>query len=237
VVHVLAQFGADEDFDADTVADHLDSVWDQLDFDANWLSATERIEAESALERFALWQTARSDRQLLGTEVPFSCDIDLGDERVRLTGTADRVERDALGRIRIVDFKTGRRPPTAADIAVQDQLGVYQLAVAEGAFAEVTGPDPETGGAELVYLRLPEGKGPLPKVFEQAALSDVPSGGRMLVCARRDDHLALWTLTVAGAPRLDRLADATAANGYAVVSAMGQLESGAWCVLASGTKT
>ncbi|WP_231920124.1 ATP-dependent helicase [Microlunatus soli] len=174
VVHVLAEYGATQELDADTIAGHLDSIWDQLDFDANWLSATERIEAESALERFALWQSARSDRELLGTEVPFSCTVTLGSERVRLTGTADRVERDGLGRIRIVDFKTGRRPPTAADIAVQDQLGVYQLAVAEGAFAEVTGPDAEPGGAELVYLRLPEGKGPLPKVFEQASLHDVP---------------------------------------------------------------
>jgi RecB family exonuclease len=174
VVHVLAEYGADHQLDADTVSGHLDSVWDQLDFDANWLSATERVEAEAALERFALWQSSRPDRELLGTEVPFSCEVTVGSERIRLTGTADRVERDTLGRIRIVDFKTGRRPPAAADIAVQDQLGVYQLAVAEGAFAEVTGPDARTGGAELVYLRLPEGKGPLPRVFEQASLQDVP---------------------------------------------------------------
>ncbi|HEY9291714.1 MAG TPA: ATP-dependent DNA helicase [Microlunatus sp.] len=174
VVHVLAEYGATQQLDADAIAGHLDSIWDQLDFDANWLSATERIEAESALERFALWQSARPDRELLGTEVPFSCEVDLGTDRVRLTGTADRVERDNQGRIRIVDFKTGRRPPTAADMAVQDQLGVYQLAVAEGALAEVTGSDARTGGAELVYLRLPEGKGPLPKVLEQASLQDVP---------------------------------------------------------------
>ncbi|GAB3929008.1 DNA helicase [Microlunatus endophyticus] len=174
VVHVLAEHGATQELDEQTLARNLDSVWDQLDFDANWLSATERIEAESALERFALWQSSRTDRELLGTEVSFSTEIDLGDQRVRLTGTADRVERDRLGRIRIVDFKTGKRPPTAADIAVQDQLGVYQLAVAEGAFAEVTGAGAQTGGAELVYLRLPDGQGPLPKVFEQAALSDVP---------------------------------------------------------------
>ena len=174
VVHVLAEYGAQQDLDADTVADHLDSVWDQLDFDANWLSATERIEAESALERFAVWQSSRPDRELLGTEVPFTTMINIGSEKIKITGTADRVERDGLGRIRIVDFKTGRRPPRAADIAVQDQLGVYQLAVAEGALSDVTGPGAEPGGAELVYLRLPEGKGPLPRVFEQASLADVP---------------------------------------------------------------
>ena len=174
VVHVLAEYGATEQLDAEAISGHLDTIWDQLDFDANWLSATERIEAETALERFAVWQSARPDRELLGTEVPFSCRITVGQERVKLTGTADRVERDSFGRLRIVDFKTGRRPPTAADVAVQDQLGVYQLAVAEGAFAEIAGPDAEPGGAELVYLRLPDGKGPLPKVFEQASLHDVP---------------------------------------------------------------
>ncbi len=174
VVHVLAQYGAGRELDVDAVADHLDTVWDQLDFDANWLSASERVEAETALERFDLWQAARPDRELLGTEVPFSCEVTAGAEPIRLVGTADRVERDADGRIRIVDFKTGRRAPTAADVVVQDQLGVYQLAVAEGAFAQVTGPGARTGGAELVYLRLPEGKGPLPRVFEQASLQDVP---------------------------------------------------------------
>jgi superfamily I DNA/RNA helicase/RecB family exonuclease len=192
VVHVLAEYGAGEGLDPDTIAENLDSVWDQLDFDANWLSATERIEAEAALERFALWQSARSDRELLGTEVSFECMVDAGGEQVKITGTADRVERDALGRIRIVDYKTGKRAPTASDIALQDQLGVYQLAVAEGAFAQVTGPGAQTGGAELVYLRLPEGPannpGPLPRVFEQAALSDVPfpvdTGG--------DDRYPTW---------------------------------------------
>ncbi len=36
---------------------------------------------------------------------------------------------------------------------MHDQLGVYQLAVQQGAFAEVAGPDARPGGAELVYLR------------------------------------------------------------------------------------
>lgn len=174
VVHALAHHGASTALDTETVAGHLASVWHQLDFVADWLSTAERIEAESAMERFTAWQAARSDRQLLGTEVPFRCDLDLGDDTVRLTGTADRVERDADGRIRIVDFKTGKRQPTAADVATDDQLGAYQLAVTRGAFRQLTGPDPHVGGAELVYLRLPDGSGPLPRVFEQASLEDVP---------------------------------------------------------------
>ena len=108
VVHVLAEYGAQPDADVASLTGHLDSVWDQLDFDANWLSAAERLEAEAAVERFVAWHQARSKQELLGTEVEFGFDITVDGERVRLTGTADRVERDPDGRIRIVDFKTSR---------------------------------------------------------------------------------------------------------------------------------
>jgi len=64
--------------------------------------------------------------------------------------------------------------PNAADVAVQDQLGVYQLAVQQGAFADVAGPQARPGGAELVYLRLSDGPTGQPKVFQQASLDDVP---------------------------------------------------------------
>ena len=59
-------------------------------------------------------------------------------------------------------------------MARQDQLGVYQLAVQQGAFAAVAGPDARPAGAELVYLRLADGPGTLPRVFQQASLDDVP---------------------------------------------------------------
>jgi RecB family exonuclease len=171
---VLAQYGAHSGADHEELSNHLESVWSQLAFDAHWLSAVERVEAESALERFLTWQEARPQLTLLGTEVEFSCDIDLGTDRVHLTGSADRVERDPDGRIRIVDFKTSKTTPTAADVALHDQLGVYQLAVQQGAFAGVVGDGARPGGAELVYLRLPDGDSGYPKTFQQASLDDVP---------------------------------------------------------------
>jgi len=174
VVHVLAEYGARTEVDPEGLSDQLESVWDHLDFDANWLSAVERVEAESALERFAVWQQARGDSELLGTEVRFACDVEVGNERIQVTGTADRVERDPDGRVRIVDFKTSKVAPSAVDVALQDQLGVYQLAVQAGAFAHVTGPGARPAGAELVYLRLSDGPRAFPKVFHQASLDDVP---------------------------------------------------------------
>lgn len=179
VVHVLVEHAARQSIAGSThpteLLDHLDRIWDQLDFDANWLSAVERVEAESALERYAMWAGGRHDREVLGVEVGFSTVVDCGQEQVEVTGSADRVERDGLGRIHVVDFKTGRRAPSAGDVASMDQLGVYQLAVRQGALAEVTGPEPVLGGAELVFLRLAAGAGsPYPKVFVQPSLEEVP---------------------------------------------------------------
>ena len=57
---------------------------------------------------------------------------------------------------------------------MHDQLGVYQLAVAEGAFAAVAGEGARPAGAELVYLRLSDGAGTFPRVFSQASLDDAP---------------------------------------------------------------
>ena len=76
--------------------------------------------------------------------------------------------------MRIVDFKTSRAAPAAADVALQDQLGVYQLAVQQNAFAAVAGEGARPSGAELVYLRLSDGPGSYPQVFGQASLDDVP---------------------------------------------------------------
>ena len=47
--------------------------------------------------------------------------------------TLDRLERDAQGRLRIVDFKTGRHVPTQARVDEMDQLGIYQLAAQQDA--------------------------------------------------------------------------------------------------------
>jgi superfamily I DNA/RNA helicase/RecB family exonuclease len=174
VLHVLAEHAAWHRLDPDEMSDHLELVWDQLGFDANWLSAQERVEAESALERFVTWQEARSGQELLGTEVSFRCEVGVETERVSLTGIADRVERDPDGRVRIVDFKTGKSVPTAAEVAQHDQLGVYQLAVHAGAFAKVAGPGARPAGAELVYLRLSDGAGSYPRVFQQASLEEMP---------------------------------------------------------------
>ncbi len=73
---------------------------------------------------------------------------------VRLRGQVDRLEIDAEGNLVIIDLKTGRRKPKAAELADHPQLGAYQAAVAAGAFAGLDGvpAGAGTGGARLAQL-------------------------------------------------------------------------------------
>ncbi|GAA1396942.1 ATP-dependent DNA helicase [Luteococcus peritonei] len=174
VVHVLAQHALADDLDLDQLTGHLDEVWEQIRFDAQWLSSSERVEAEAALERFAAWDEANSHREVLGVEVEFTTTVEVDGETVRLTGVVDRLERDAQGRLRIVDLKTGRRVPTQAAVDQMDQLGIYQLAAQQGAFDELAPGERRVGGAELVYLRKQDGSQPWPKVLSQPSLDEVP---------------------------------------------------------------
>jgi RecB family exonuclease len=74
-----------------------------------------------------------------------SFDVVVG--RARMRGQVDRLERDAEGRLVVVDLKTGRTQ--AKKVEEHGQLAAYQVAVAAGAFAE-HGRTP--GGAALLQL-------------------------------------------------------------------------------------
>ncbi|MEU0739516.1 UvrD-helicase domain-containing protein [Streptomyces sp. NPDC006134] len=181
VVHVLADEVASgrTPADLDVLMERLDSVWNALAFDAPWKSAQEKENARLALERFLKWHVdangARAGRRPVATEHDFDVTLEAGDYEVRIRGQMDRVETDGEGRAYVVDFKTGKQAPSAADVARHPQLAVYQLAVREGAVDDVfDGVRPEPGGAELVQLRLgaakKDGGETLPKVQAQQAL-------------------------------------------------------------------
>ena len=149
VVHALAEAVASGELEPDSAAleARLDTIWSSLPFDARWQSDRERLQATALIRRFLAWHRA-NDRTLVAAEVPF--EVTHSDDVV-LTGRADRLERDADGRLVIVDLKTGRTAPPDKDLGREPQLGVYQLAVRDGAFADVDRGAP--GGAELVQLR------------------------------------------------------------------------------------
>lgn len=177
VVHVLADEVASgrTPADLDVLMERLDSVWDALAFDAPWKSVQEKENARQALERFLEWHTLdRAGRTPVASEHAFDVTLGAGPYEVRIRGSMDRVEQDPRGRAYVVDFKTGKQAPTAAEVAHHPQLAVYQLAVTEGAVDPLfDGVRPEPGGAELVHLRQPapkkEGGDALPRVQHQPA--------------------------------------------------------------------
>jgi superfamily I DNA/RNA helicase/RecB family exonuclease len=163
IVHALAEAVVVGELapDPDVIIERLDSVWDLLPYDARWQAARDHLEARAAIERFLAWHLA-NPRQVAGAELEFTVNVG---EDVVIRGRADRIELDADGRVVVVDLKTGKHPLTSARLAEDPQLGVYQLAVRQGAFADLS---TTPGGAELVQLRK-EVKGSV-KVQAQAAL-------------------------------------------------------------------
>lgn len=176
VIHVLAEHARNSGLGFDELTAKLDEVWGELPFATAWLSVAERDQAEAALTRFLNWSDANAGTEVLGVEVDFDVEVDVAGDQVRLVGTVDRLERAADGRLRVVDFKTGKRPPTAGATASHEQLGVYQLAIEAGGFERLASPGAASAGGCLVYLRVPGGSDldDYPKEFHQAALSEQP---------------------------------------------------------------
>ncbi|MFJ4891487.1 MULTISPECIES: ATP-dependent helicase [unclassified Streptomyces] len=178
VVHVLADEVASGRTPADlaVLMERLDSVWNALAFDAPWKSAQEKEHARVALERFLKWHVMdRTGRTPVASEHDFEVTLEAGSYEVRIRGSMDRVETDTDGRAYVVDFKTGKQAPSAAEVTHHPQLAVYQLAVREGAVDDVfDGERPDPGGAELVQLRQgaakKNGGETLPKVQAQEPL-------------------------------------------------------------------
>ncbi|OBI51324.1 ATP-dependent DNA helicase [Mycobacterium sp. E787] len=130
----------------------LDRAWRHLPFEARWHSANELARHRAMVRAFLEWR-AQTRGELTEVGVEVGVDGTLGTPRedggeIRLRGRVDRLERDAAGRLVIVDVKTGKTPVSKDDAQQHAQLAAYQLAVAEGLIA---GGD-EPGGARLVYV-------------------------------------------------------------------------------------
>lgn len=164
VVHAIAErIGRGEvDASTDALGDLMglvDQVWGQMQFRTPWTASRERAAVEDALTRFLAWHTADGARTLVATEQELRVQVELPDgERAVLWGFLDRLELDEAGRVVVVDLKTGKAKPTAAEVVEHPQLALYQYAVAQGALDDVlpegAARPAEPGGAELVHLRL-----------------------------------------------------------------------------------
>ncbi len=123
----------------------LDERWAALDIPAVWYQSAQRRKAVDMLRRYAAWVDARDGLELVDVERSFR--VDVGDDAV-LSGRVDRIERDADGRLVILDLKTGSTSAKAEEIEKHPQLGAYQLAVQEDGFGESA----QSGGAALIQI-------------------------------------------------------------------------------------
>jgi RecB family exonuclease len=140
-VHAVAQQVA-EGLPPAEAPDALAVELDQLDLGPGWSDQRQRAIAQQMLERFLRWH-AGNERELVAAEEDF--DVTVG--RARLRGQVDRLERDAEGRLVVVDLKTGKT--AAKEVQTHGQLAAYQVAVAAGGFGD-HGTVP--GGAALLQV-------------------------------------------------------------------------------------
>lgn len=177
MLHRLAQEAQAEELDLEAMRARLDERWDTLEFAAPWQATAERRAADEVLERLARWLELHRDT-LVGQEEAFEVPVTVGRHQVVLQGTVDRldvVDTDDGPRLRVIDFKTTRKPPTAAELAGHVQLGLYQLAAAEGAFESLAPGVRAVEAPALLLLRIDQSG--LPRVAEQSTLQARPTLG------------------------------------------------------------
>jgi RecB family exonuclease len=132
----------------------IDTYWSEIDWEAPWFAGRERSVARAALDALLRWHQGE-EYEVVAAEVGFDLEVALDSGVARVRGQIDRLERDGQGRGHVVDYKTGRTAPSAKDAQESPQLGLYQLAVMNGAveIPEGSAPLDGPGGASLLPLR------------------------------------------------------------------------------------
>jgi superfamily I DNA/RNA helicase/RecB family exonuclease len=136
---------------AAAVRSYVDERFDRIELEARWLRGKERRRAERMVDKLLTW-LADNPREQVAVERDFDVrlppDETSAGRAVQIRGRVDRLERDAKGRLVVVDLKTGASAPTEAEAAEHPQLAAYQVAVEAGAF----GVGEVSGGAEIVAV-------------------------------------------------------------------------------------
>ncbi|MDQ2722022.1 MAG: ATP-dependent helicase [Actinomycetota bacterium] len=137
----------------------LQQAWLGVDVGAPWHSRHELQRHRAMLENFRQWlQRTRAELTEVAVELPV--DVVLqgvpsgGDGQtltVQVSGRIDRLERDARGRLVVVDVKTSKNPVSASAAQQHAQLATYQLATAHGGLAGIEAAG-QPGGGRLVYV-------------------------------------------------------------------------------------
>ncbi|WP_052465861.1 ATP-dependent helicase [Mobilicoccus massiliensis] len=143
----------------------LERRWPELDLPPGWISRQKYEQATSMIDRLHRQHTTAlaNGWEVVGTEI----DVEVRLGRAVVRGRVDRLERDAQGRLRVVDLKTGSSKPGTAELPTHPQLGAYQVAVEEGAFGELGS---RSAGAAL--MQIGKGGGSRGALQEQGPLAE-----------------------------------------------------------------
>ncbi|AWB86862.1 ATP-dependent DNA helicase [Mycetocola zhujimingii] len=156
------------DVTVDALWEQIDAHWSELYFESPWLAERQRRATHKLVEGLSQYLTdfIAAGSETVSAEGTFA--VELG--QVTLSGKIDRVERMPNGDVVIVDLKTGKTAPTKAQVALNPQLGGYQLALAANAIDGTTAED-SSGGAALLYVS-GGARGKNYKVLSQEAMTD-----------------------------------------------------------------
>ena len=163
LVHDIAHDLGD-DVDRETLVAEVDRRWGRLGLPPGWVNDRLRDDAHDMVGRLVDYyaRAARDGWEKVGSEVGLRVEVG----RATISGRVDRLERDAAGRLRVLDYKTGSSAPTKAAVLVHPQLATYQVATEHGGFDEGR----ESAGAAILRLgkKAPKDNAPM----EQPPLAD-----------------------------------------------------------------
>ena len=147
LVHKALELGVE--VNEDSLWGLVESKWHTLNFESAWLEEAGERKAKRMISNMVqyLRKFEAEGAKVIGREVNF--EFETGRARVR--GQVDRLELYPDGRVMIVDLKTGAKAFTAEDARLHAQLGLYQLAFENGAFAALPGLE---SGASLAGAKL-----------------------------------------------------------------------------------
>ncbi len=137
---------------AENLQPTVDSLWHQLEFEAEWQEQAQRRKAQQMVLALVDYIENKSG-ELLASEAAFEFVVD----KLQINGKVDRIERTENG-IVVVDLKTGK-VGTKEEVANNKQLALYQMAA-----KKVLTPGQDVVGARIISvdkkLSVPE-QGPL----------------------------------------------------------------------------
>jgi superfamily I DNA/RNA helicase/RecB family exonuclease len=147
--------------DEDVIMERIGPAWELLPLADGWQRDISMQTVRDQIRRFLRWWE-QAGLTVIATELPFR--VSVPEQNIQVNGSIDLVASDDDGRVKVVDFKTGKsvlsRPKAATDL----QLGVYQWA-----YPQTESAQGATDGAALLYL----GHGAeMPSERHQSALTD-----------------------------------------------------------------